>query len=804
MIHELRAPARAGGAWVVCILLAAPLPLLAQTSATDAGSNSVLEEVIVTAQKRPESAQNVPIALTALTDEDLRVRGLTSAKDIATAVPNMVWYGDSNVPNVYIRGVGDSSFHSNQVGGVGMYMDEISLNSPLLWNFGLFDEGQVEVLRGPQNTLFGRNTTGGAVQFTSQAPKIGQDWGGYVSVNGGNYGRFDTEGAVEIPIDDRLAARVSIARYAQGDYLDNINLDRKEGGYERTAGRAQLLWQVTDDLTALFNVHGGFFRGGSVRYKEIGLSDPKNPGFSNCPYLTASVNPGNGCSDQTGFIDSGNFTQESDSSVDIFNINTSGGLVRLDWKLPGLTLTSLTGFEHEDSEYAEDSTGGPSFIFNFEPSTGTNQISQELRAASTTTGPLKWIAGLYFFNEDLNNLTSVRKGNPITTNADTPGLPVPEADVQSMIPFTELHQKDTAWSAYDRTEFDVTQAFSITAGLRFTSESKSGDLMAGAVPDLVPLYPAGEFIGEPQIDQLLLGATQVGPGPLPPQCPAPFPLRPCYQNAPFSYTWNILGGNFSLNYHITDDVLTYASVARGFKGGGVSEAALGAIVGEGGSKVSPEFLWTYELGMKSEWLDHRLRLNAASFYNRWTDEQLFLTVPTPLGINPILTNVPKTEDEGLEMDLTALPARGWSVTVSAGALHSWASDVSGVTGATAGSELIGAPKLTMSTLVRKQWDFSGGSFALEADTHYNGATHWDLADTPYMIEPGYWVHNASASYQFGPAERYQVTAWGKNLTATQYCETRVNEAGLGSGDVIACAPNEATRFFGVSFRANFE
>jgi iron complex outermembrane receptor protein len=785
-----------------CIIaLVFPLPLLAQTSTTGA-----LEEVVVTAQKREQSAQDVPIALSALSGDDLAGRGITSAKDIATAVPNLLWSGSesANVPNIYIRGVGDSSFHTNQVGSVGMYSDEISLNSPLLWNFGLFDLERVEVLRGPQNTLFGRNTTGGAMQFESRTPKIGQDWSGYASLNGGNYGRFDGEGALAIPVSDHVAARVSIARFAQGNYLDNLNLNRMEGGWQRSAARVQLLWQPSDTFAALLNGHAGYMRGGSTRYKQIGLSDPKNPGFSNCPYLAYNTNPGNGCSDQTGFIDSGNFTQVWSNSVNLMQINSGGGLLRLDWKLDAFTLTSLTGFEHEDSKRAEDSAGGPSFIFNFEQSTDTNQLSQELRLASTVSGPLKWLAGLYWFNENLENTTAVRRGNPILSNATTPGLTVPEAGVQSFMPFTMLGQTDNVWSAYGRVEYEVTKPFSITAGLRFTSEHKSGLLMPGAVPDLVPLFPAGEFIGASQLDQLLVGATQVGPGPLPPQCPHPFPLNPCYERIPFGATWNILGGNLSFNYRFADDVLGYASVARGFKGGGVSEAALDAIVGKGGSVVIPEFLWTYELGIKSEWLQHRLRVNAAAFYNNWTNEQLFLVIPTPLGDNPVLTNVPKTRSDGIEFDITAIPASGWSFTVAGGYTHSEATDVGGIPGAVNGSQLLGSPKFNGNLIGRRQWELGDQSFGVQGTARYTGATHWDLANTPLAIEPGYWLFDASADYRFGSNKRYQLSVWGKNLTATQYCWQRGSLAGLGFGDVEGCYPNEATRFFGVSVRANFQ
>ena len=603
---------------------------------------------------------------------------------------------------------------------------------------------------------------------------------------------------------ERFAARVAAARFAQGDYIDNVNLNRAEGGFNRSAGRAQLLWQPGDQFRALVNVHGGRFRGGSTRYKQIGLSDPANPGFSNCPYLANDTNPGNGCSDQTGFVDNGNFRQVASNSVDLFEINTHGGLLRLDWDLPGFTVTSLTGLEYADSRRAEDSDGGPSYIFNFEQSTDTRQQSQELRFASRSAGAVKWIAGLYWFNEDLENTTVARRGNPILTNATTPGMPVAEAGVLSFMPFTELEQKDRVWSAYARLEYEMSKAFSVTLGLRYTSEQKKGLLMAGGAPDLVPLFGPDEFIGAPQISRLLVGGTEVGPGPLPPQCPPPFPLHPCYQRQRFDATSDKIGGNLSFNYRAAEDVLVYASLAHGFKGGGVSAAALDAIVGNGGSFVSPESLWTYELGTKSEWLEHRLRLNAAAFYNDWTDEQLFLVIPTPLGANPVLTNVPKTESHGLELDLWALPAKGWSIALGAGILHSEAKDIGHILGAVKGSQLLGSPKVNMNALVRKQWDLNQGSLGVQGATRYTGATHWDLANTPVAIEPGYWVYDASADYRFGPERRFQVSVWGKNLTATQYCYSRSSQAGLGFGDVEICAPNEGTRFFGVSLRADFE
>jgi len=196
-------------------LIGSALALASLSSGTLAyaqvAANGELAEVVVTAQKRVESAQDIPIAISALSQDELTQLGMTSAKDIVAAVPNMTWMGSdgTNVSNVYIRGVGDFSFHSNQVGAVGLYADEVSLNSPLLSNFALFDIDRVEVLRGPQNTIFGRNTTGGAVQFVSHKPSLKEELGGYIDVNGGNKGRIDVEGAINARLSDTVAVRLS-------------------------------------------------------------------------------------------------------------------------------------------------------------------------------------------------------------------------------------------------------------------------------------------------------------------------------------------------------------------------------------------------------------------------------------------------------------------------------------------------------------------------------------------------------------------------------------------------------------------
>jgi len=473
-----------------------------------------------------------------------------------------------------------------------------------------------------------------------------------------------------------------------------------------------------------------------------------------------------------------------------------------------MKLSSLTAFEHADSKRAEDSDSGPSFIFNLEQQTNTDQWSQELRLTSLDDAPVRWMAGAYYFQEQADWTTVVRRANPILTNVLVPDAPIPEAGVQSLMPFVFAHQTDPTWSGYGQMEFKVAEKTNFTLGLRYTSETKSGLVQPGSVADTTPIFSASQFIGANQIDQLLAGATQVGPGSLRLQCPKPFPLADCYSLLPFSITEDALGGKAALDYHFDDHMMGYASIARGFKAGGVSLGPLDYVL-KGGSNVQPEYLWTYELGLKVQGFANTLRFNSAIFDNQWKDEQLFLPVNTPpFGPNPIYTNVPKTESYGLETELEWVPTTAWYLMTSVGVLHSEVEDpgaaLTAADGAVSGSVLIASPKLTWSGLLRREWPVAAGHLSLQGDWHFTGSQHFDLINTNYLIEPSYWIYNANAGYRFGPAERYSVSLWGKNLTKTQYCLNRASLAGLGFGDVGVCVPNEATRFFGITLRAAFQ
>ncbi|MGH8264441.1 MAG: TonB-dependent receptor plug domain-containing protein, partial [Steroidobacteraceae bacterium] len=333
----------------------------------------------MTAQRVARTAQSTPASMTALSGDELHERDLVTARDLATAVPNLVWLATdgASVGSVFIRGVGSPSIHSNQLGAVGLYADDVMLNAPLLANVALLDLERVEVVRGPWNAGFGRNASGGAVRFVSRAPAIGANTSADTLLRVGTSGRLDAELATGFPLGEHTAARIAVARESLGDYVDNATLGRDEGGHVRTTARARWRLEMPGGMDFDVGVHASHVTGDSIRYKQIGRGTPGSPGRSDCPFLAVDPNPGNGCVDQTGFADSAAFDENFSGNPSQLSATVAGVSLRIERKFAGLHLTSLTAFEGGDSRRAEDTDGGPSYLFASWQETDSDQWSQD-------------------------------------------------------------------------------------------------------------------------------------------------------------------------------------------------------------------------------------------------------------------------------------------------------------------------------------------------------------------------------------------------------------------------------------------
>lgn len=746
-----------------------------------------IEEVIVTAQKRAESLQDVPISVQAFTGESLGELGVLSAEEIMLHVPNAgVLPQGGTKTNYFIRGVGTADFHLNVVGAVGVYLDDVTLNSPFAVTFGAFDMERVEIMRGPQNTLYGRNTTAGAVNYISRKPRIGGEPEGYLEAGYGRYDQFDLEGAAGFAIGDKAAARIALSSNMRDGAFDNQTLGKKTGNYQRQAARGQLLFQPASQWELLLNVHGGISRSNPDPFKNVGLRDP-NDSAAPCPVPADDIIPQNNpnCIDSTGF--NHQYQDWEDAFGDLEhkeNVDLWGFSFRAEWELDAMTVTAVTAYDSFVVDYHEDADASPNPGFQFYQEGEYDQWSQELRLQSPSAQDWRWILGGYWFFEEGRYATVVRR---------TPAPLAPAGPSNfNIVPNTQVDQDNQAVSVYGQVEYDLTPALTGTAGLRWTKETKDGYnrpsvRCVGAVGG-PPFCPPVSRNFSPGLDEV-------------PNLPALF--LPPVETLDFSSTdW---GSRFALDWQATDDALIYGSVSRGFKGGGFSLAALQALTGNAAESVAPEILWAYEIGVKTQWMNNSLQLNGAFFYYDWENLQSFQPLVNPeTGIAiPRLLNVPEASMKGGEVELQWAPAGGWFLSAGIGLLDGQIDDPGNILGVNRGNNLPNVPDLTFNGLLRKEFAVAGGVVALQTSWRYKDEVTYDLANAPNLSQQeGFWNLDARGSYRFGPAERYEIAVWGKNLNGAEYCRGATSLEGLVESNI--CLQNLSEPTYGVTAAVNFD
>jgi outer membrane receptor protein involved in Fe transport len=451
---------------------ASALSIMTATSAS--AQNEGLDEITVTAQRREENQQEVPISITTLPEDRFAaiLQGADDIRALATRVPGL--YAESSngrvAPRFYIRGLGNTDFDLAASQPVSIVMDEIVMENVVLKSFPLFDIERVEVLRGPQGTLFGRNTPAGIIKFDTVKP--GDETEGYIS---GSIGRFTTtkiEGAVGGPLTDTLGYRASVLYQRRSDWIDNGGVlqngfDAREdafGGFSDIAGRFQVAWAPSENFDALFNLHGRKLEGTS----ELFRANIFSPGS---PDLNANFDRG------VVFYDGGAGNQQS--------YDTYGGSARLTLDLGAVDVISITGFETASGKSRGDIDGGSgaSFLPNgsfpgfipFPSDTqdaidNHDQFTQEIRLASDTEGPFSWQAGFFYFDSDLT----------ITTNP-------------FFVAATTVRHENDSWALFAQGSYDLTDRINFTGGVRYTEDDKDFEGVATNFP-VAPVAVSDEKI----------------------------------------------------------------------------------------------------------------------------------------------------------------------------------------------------------------------------------------------------------------------------------------------------------------------
>jgi iron complex outermembrane receptor protein len=734
------------------VLTVLPLPAIAQET-TDRG-----DVVIVTAQKRSEDIQDVPVAVTAISGEALQDQHVTNVLDLNALAPSLQVKTDDNAanPKIFIRGIGLNDFNPNTASAVAIYSDGVYIGSPLAQMGQFLDLDRVEVLRGPQGTLYGRNTTGGAINLISKRPGDKPD--GSASIEYGAYNGLTAEFGFGAPLTSTLSYR------AAGTYVvnDGYSLNRLTGNRgndtDRASGRFSLAWTPSDTFDALFQLRYGRSKGGSIWAYNRSLLPQTAAATGPDGFCAPAFYTSGDCTDLAGYANTSTNLYQGDYHLEgKDSVETYGGSAILTWDLGSMSLVSVTGYDHADRDDLEDTDAGPNDIITARYRARQWAASQELRLQSNGDNRLNWVAGLYFARDELwsNSYYDVFR----IANSGDPVTDAPQGIGVFSWPFT---QDTDSYAVFGQIDYKVTDRLTATVGLRYSADDKSF-----------------------HYDSLY--SSDVG-GPT-------FPLIPTTDD---SKNFDSLSGRLGLQYEVNDDINVYASYNRGYKSGGFF----------GGQTTDPAMLQpyadevvnAYEIGLKSRLLGDMLTANFAAFFYDYEDLQVYTLVVDPLTSLTVqnFTNASNAEVSGFEAELASSPLDGLDLSLSASFLDATYKDFNSAGTDYSGNTLPNAPEVSLNGSARYQWAFFGGDAEAQADVSYRSKVFYDTRNVERLSDGERtfvnlrlgWTPNEGGS-EFG--------IWGRNVFGETNISDIIPIEGLGF-DLFSVGPRQTA---GVYARFNY-
>jgi iron complex outermembrane receptor protein len=746
-----------------------------------AHADDELAEVIVTAERRSEKVQDIPVAITAISTADLEQRGIRQAGDIAAAVPNLTIssaYGEEAQPSFTLRGVTTTDFSENQSSPIAMYVDEVYKSVGALQALQVFDLDRVEVLRGPQGTLYGKNATGGAISFYSRNPSL-SDYDGYATLGVGNFDSHNVRAAVGGPIlDGVLGWRAAVLYEERKGWMDSIVPGvRPLNGVDALAGRFTLLLKPGDAFSALLKLSSS--RSGGTPYGAHALNnDPTVTGF-------------------TGNI--GWFQNGAKYAIDK-DIRSDSASLKLEWEFaPHLALTSVTGFDF--GKWYEKSDDGGLPVYLDDPNTyfsSVNAFSQEVRIATHDMGPLEFLGGAYYGRDAVHATVQFHFFDGFPGSFALPSG-------QQLYGFDEYNNFDQireTKAAFINTTFAATDTVTFRAGVRYTRDSiaiRNFYALEGGLPAApTTLLPDDTTtLWTPTIPVLPTTYTgfQTGLQSRGFTCPG---ASTCPEMSRSNSNVSFKAG---ADWKPMDEVLTYLNFSQGYRGAAFNGQAYNAPAEL--TFTRPEKLNSYEAGVKSELWQRRAMLNAALFYYDYRDQQFLDTFGLPGGGSGFrVVNAPKSRVVGGEVEFRANVAGDLTVGATMGALQSKYQELNLHGQSRAGNRLIGAPDFSAGA--NADWRaarFSAGDLHLQVNGNYYSKQYYDALNTERIAQAGYALVNGRLALS-GP--RYEVALWGKNLANKQYlvyglAQRNAADGGLGFDYALVGEP----RTYGAELTAKF-
>lgn len=681
-----------------------------------------LEEVVVTAQKRPENIQTVPLSIVAFSAESLRQLGMTEGFDLANQVPNMnidAPVADSNV-RYFLRGVGTQDFNTLATSPIALYVDDVYLGSTIANSVNLYDMERVEVLLGPQGTLWGKNTTGGAIDFISAHPT--QTLAASGSAGYGNHGERFAEAMVNVPLTQTLAARAAFTYSGRDAWITNLapegphNLD----AFSKTGGRLSFEWIPNDAVSAYLK--GEYLKrtGSTITGYMVPLAGPADA-FGNPALPFGIVNQAGG---------------PSSDDFDTWNV-----IARLDWNIGNVVeFTSISGWQDAGRTREYELNGGtPALLINQAFFGNHQQFTQELRLASESPARFRWQGGLLYYFARQTATTAV----PFNETA----FSAPPFVTDDLWPESRKFNSD---SIFGGGEYDLTPQLTAKGGLRYNDDEGSYHAMHYAI------HPYANYL------------NYLNPDPLADANSVWVPADTIDTRA----HWNKLTWDAGLRYRFSADKMVYLNGSTGYRQGTFSSPSGSSV--DQFSVLQPETNLAFELGAKTAWLDNRLQVNAAAFSYDYTNMQVFVLQPivagSPLSIE---SNAGKATDRGGEIELKLLPAEGWLISGTVGYVHAIFTEFdtetsAGVPVSLAGNRFPRQPQWTASALLQYRLPLANGAAVLlHTDWNYRGDyyVNADNRHNPYI--PGRTIGNVRAAYT-PRNDRWELAVWARNVTDEHY------------------------------------
>ena len=761
-----------------------------------AAADDKLEEIVVTAQRRSERLQDVPIAITAISASELEARGVRQAGDITASVPNMLLnspYGPEAQPTFTLRGVTTQDYSQNQSSPIAMYVDEVYKPVGAVQAQQTYDLDRVEVLRGPQGTLYGKNATGGAVSFYSRNPSLVYS-DGYVTAGFGNYGAYSLNAGAGTPLLDNVFGLRAAVSYEKRDGWVRSIVPGVEplNGVDALAGRLSLLYQASDSLTATFKV--AMSRSGGTPYGAHALNvDPT--------YFSGTID---------WFDNGAKYAVHK-------NIVNDNAVLKLEWLAnEHLAVTSITGFDYGRWYTKSDDGGLPVTLRLDDPNTyysSTNDFSEELRFASRDAGAFSWLGGFYYGRESTHATVEYHFFD--SYNLGYFAIPgTPPTPLLGFDEFNSFDQLKDSKAVFFNTTFKVTPAVTLRAGARYTKDQvtisnfyalEGGPLAPGPTgytPDGGALTNWTQTIGgadqPPAYASFKTGTAPQGP------------LRNMSQD----------NNNFSFrtgaDWKPSEGVLAYLNISRGYRGAAFNGQAFNFY--QEANFAQPETLTSYEVGLKTDLWQHRGTFNAALFHYDYRNQQFLdsFTLPGGTGSGFRTVNAPKSRVDGAEFEFKVKATDDLEIDAGLGLMNSKYVDLTlhaatrpnpaiGLPGCCVGNKLIQAPGYNASLSINWRFMHTGaGDLHAVLDGNLYGKQYFDAYNTERIAQGAYGLYNARIALDPPGKRGFTADVWVKNLANAKYLAYGLNQSDPDTGAIgFDYALVGEPRTYGIDFGYRF-